>query len=299
MKKIIPLIVSMLFCVADMYAQDQIITKSRDTLDCKVIKIGKNQVSFVINTSGIKSYGKFPSSEVLNVSVSPSDGKQVKQNRQWSDSDRFVISLSGGLSYLLGSTKDAVKALESQGATNAEAKKYYNEMVLGNQIKASFRYFLNPGYGVGANYRFFNTQGRYNGTMDPKDGVHLYYGGIKENIYMNFYGLSLYTEHYTASDKIRLFSSAAFGLTDYRNEMSVLYIPSLITGQTFSMDMEIGFRYFIRPRISVGAAASVFVGKLKKVEYSIGNFKETIELDKDNRENLSAADLSVCFSFYF
>lgn len=76
----------------------------------------------------------------------------------------------------------------------------------------------------------------------------------------------------------------------YRDEASSLHNYMLITGNNFGSAVETGLDYFITPKIALGAHLNLFAARLKRIEVDAGSGSSTVDLPKDQRENVSAFD---------
>ena len=88
-------------------------------------------------------------------------------------------------------------------------------------------------------------------------------------------------------------------MTTYRDEAEYLHGYYLLTGKNAGADLGIGLEYFLTSRISLGADLSAFYSSIRKITITDGSSTSTIELDKENYENLSRIDLSAGIRIYF
>jgi len=300
MKNILTAVMFFFGLIPAVYSQDKIITINNDTIDCKINKVSRNTIYFDLNTLGVKSSGEMPLNMVSGYIVAKKTSPEVQTKTNTGSDNRFRFGLSGGAGYLLGSTQNAEEQMVSQGFTLEQAESYYNDMKLGITASADISLLIPPDYGVGIKYKFFYNSSSTEGFIDPQDGVHLYYTTYRENIYVNFAGISFFYQQFMGSQKsLVLNSSISTGLTTYRDEAEYLHGYYLLTGKNVGIDLGIGLEYFLTSRISLGADLSVFYSSIRKVKITDGTSSSTIELDKENYENLSRIDLSAGIRIYF
>ncbi|MCL3778787.1 hypothetical protein EMN47_00150 [Prolixibacteraceae bacterium JC049] len=275
-------------------SQEYIVPHGKDTIPCEILMINRKNLTIKEVKDGISIIYKVPRKNLSAISelVSKSPEK------------RFVFQLKSGLSFRFGDIDPAIDQLVRQGVTRSEAKEYYQSQKKGYNVSASAHYLLNSkqtfrNHGLGVKYRFFSSKSSYNGTFDPQDNVHLLYGELKEDIFIQFYGLSWMAQERSANEKWFYSSAFNMGVASYRDELSHLNTPRLITGSALAYELEIAAQYFISQYLSVQLATSLFSSKLKKVKQETYNHKQTVELDKDHYENLSALDICLGFSFFF
>jgi hypothetical protein len=300
MKKILPVVIILLGFVHSVNSQDKIITINYDTIDCKINKVSHNTIYFDLNNWGVKSSGKIPLNNVLNYIISGNPNQEVQKSADKGSGKKVRFGLGGGAGYLIGSTQNAEDQMVSQGFTFDQAQSYYNDMKLGISANADFYMLINSDYGAGIKYKFFYNSSSIEGFVDPQDGVHLYYTTFRENIYVNFAGASLFYQQFIGSKKsLALNSALSLGLTTYRDEAEYLHGYYLLTGKNVGADFNIGLEYFLSSRFSLGADLSAFYSSIRKMKITDGISTSTIELEKENYENLSRIDLSVGIRIYF
>jgi hypothetical protein len=282
------------------YSQDKIITTINDTIDCKITKITRNTIYFDMFTRGVKTAGSFPLSNVLNYTISATGTTEKPKSFSMNSFERVRLGISGGAGYLLASSEKAEEYLASQGLDLNKAKSYYRNMKTGWNANADLTFMITPDVGAGFKYKFFYTSGSVEGFFNGPDGVHLLYTTYGERIFVNYYAPMVYYQQFlNAAETNRVTTAYSFGLTTYRNETEYLNGYSLLTGRNLGTDASIGLEYFFMDRLSVGAELSAFYSMLRKVEITDGTNTNTVDLDKENYENLSRLELSIGIRFYF
>lgn len=211
---------------------------------------------------------------------------------------RLVVSIDGGLGYLLGSTKTAKQQMKNYGISDSEADRYYRKMKLGEQAGASVYYFVTPDYAFGLDYNLFTTGGEVLGYLDPGDGWTKYYGAFKEKIYTNFFGISAFQKQ-RLNDDWNMYAKFSLGMATYRNESEIIVAPMLITGKAPAIKGEFGFSYSLSRNISVNAGLSYLFSSLRKIKVDDGTNLTEVELNEDTKENLSRLNFSTGLQFTF
>jgi len=221
----------------------------------------------------------------------------MPQGKQLSFS-RFVVSLNGGLGYLTGNTKNMKAQMRSFGVSESDINQYVNDYKLGEFGEASVHYMINKGLGFGIDYNVFTTSGQVKGYLDPRDGWTKYYGVFSDKVYTNFVGASCLSR----AELVKgwgYYDKLSLGMAFYRDEMSVINTPFLVTGKAFAMYGEFGLTYSISKHISINAGLSYFVSTLGKIKSDNGTDVAETKLDKDSKENLSRLNLSTGLLFNF
>lgn len=279
-------------------SQDRIITTQNDTINCKISKVTSSNIFFTLKTGNVLTKGKIDRNRVLNYS---SENTRIDDNLDIAIKypSRWRLGLSGGINYLTASSSEAETNLVQQGADKQAAKSYYNDLKLGQNIGADLHYMIAKTYGIGLVYKLYSNNSLMETFFDPHDGVNLIFGKIHEKIFVNYGGISFYSEQYMkANPRWKWSSYYSAGMSFYRDEAVIVNTPVLLTGKAFATNLDLGLEYFVFPRISAGINLSYFLSSLKKITLNDGNSTLTQDLDKKSYENISRVDLSVGIRFY-
>jgi len=286
---------------AGLSGQDRIITLNQDTIECRIKKITRSEIHFDISSQGITTTGRMPLTGVLSYSVSPAAGvAPLYDAMKPRPAGGLRLSLSGGMGYIISSSEKAEEAMVDMGLSEEKAGSYYSDLKSGWYGSADATWVINQSYGAGLRYKFFNTTAATEGYFDPGDYYNLYYATYSENIYVNYAGVSIfYQEQFGQKREWSVYTSFSMGMAFYRNEYEFFYGNFLITGNALGIDGSLGLEYRISPLISAGAELSVFSSTIRKIKITDGDVDETVDLEEDNYENLSRAEVSLGIRFYF
>ncbi|SFE65703.1 porin family protein [Sunxiuqinia elliptica] len=297
MKKIMLFSLLLLGIVLAGQAQDRIVTVSGDTIDCQVTKSSGRWIHFTLQQQGIETQGKLKQEQVSQLIRSEDTGPIAFIQSDWK---KWRLSVSGGIAYQLGTTDDSRKDMQEQGLTQAQIDDYHDQFMLGWQSSASIHRMVNPTVGVGLQYRLMYSDADLRITLDPQDGNHLYHGQMTERMYINYVGASVLSQQsLTINKKLQLSALISAGVAFYRDEAEILEGNLLFTGEALALTTELGLEYFVTPKISIGLSANLFASKLNKVKMDNGYTSDTIKLDEDEQQSISALDLSTGLRFYF
>jgi hypothetical protein len=214
-----------------------------------------------------------------------------QQNRK----EKIRISVSGGLGYLIGNTKSAEQALINIGNEKGAVSKYYNRLKTGWQGGTTLHYLMQNGWGAGIEYLFFTTKSQMMGSIDS--GNSFLYGSIREKIYTNFLGPSLFYCQKSPGEKYLLYSSLSFGWVFYRDEVNLVAAPALITGNAPGLLSRIGIEAPLIRSVSADLNISGFYSALNKYSLNDGQTKTTVS--PGTKENLSRINLSAGIKYVF
>jgi len=251
-------------------------------------------------TRGIKSSARLPLNKVLSYTFAGKMGPAFQDEAAGEEGfSKLRLGFNAGPGYLLASTKKAIDQMTSQGFAPDKAKSYYTDLKLGISFTGDAAWMINPDYGAGIRYNFMTTSAGTEGLLEPQDGIHIYYTTYDEKIYVNYGGVAFfYRQAVGKSGSLVLSSSYSLGLATYRNEASYLRQNLLLTGKSIGAELSLGLEYFVSRHLSLGAELSAFYSTIKKVKVSDGSETATVDLDKDNYENLSRLDFSAGIKIY-
>jgi hypothetical protein len=160
-------------------SQDTLITTDNDTILCKVIANNKHIIRFKLFQGGIETKGKLKRAKLRQLIILTEDSES-KNNL--SILNHWIVGFSGGPGFLLANAETGKSAAMSLGLSQAQADNYYQQLKTGWQAGINVHYFLHPDFAIGINYRIFTSDADLWATMDPQDGVHMFYGKIIENM---------------------------------------------------------------------------------------------------------------------
>jgi len=229
-------------------------------------------------------------------------GNCLAQTEQTGKREKWRIGIAGGPGYMSASSKDAENALVERGIDRSDAKSYCRKYKWGWQGNADLHYLINPYMGIGAKYACFSTAtklndisfGNYNG-----DGLHLFWGNMNEQLYVNYVGPSFFAQAFTNRNQTwKLTALVSLGYTNYRAEAHIMNVPMLATGHTFGQYSEIGMEYRLSKNMAAGVNLTSFVSVLSKLTFKTSQSTQTVDLSREERENVSRLDLSFAFRVY-
>jgi hypothetical protein len=299
-----------------MNGQDRIITVRNDTIECKILSISSTHLNYE-QTKGNRTVGKFISvSEVAEYykdsgsqDIQHTD-KPVKALRLRSESIPFRHWQAGigfGGSYLTGSTYEAENLLVSgAGIPRNDVEEYYKKYRNGIHVNADIHYLFDIGsdifdIGVGLKYRLSSFSSQMDVVMvtDPYIYSTL---AMDEKVYINYMGASYITQLWLGqSHKFKLAYEMSAGYVHFRGEArySGAQRNLLATGSTFGGNTGIVFTYYPFDYMSVNVDFNYFSAVLKRMKMSDGVYSETVDLERNNYENLSHLNYSFGVRFHF
>ena len=207
-------------------AQDKIITIQNDTIECRIISVNADRISYEQKMQDNQVTGKsIATSEVLQY-LRAENNDFLSRNAQNSikakPEHRFLFTLQGGLAYSLTDLSNFNSLLINAGVPASEADDYTNKLKNGIYFNAGFHYLLNNLIGIGAEYTFFQSSSEGEFLIKNYSGMNLPVyttTRLDEKIYANFIGLSALLQQFPgAKHKIRISETVAPGIVFFRDE---------------------------------------------------------------------------------
>lgn len=282
------LIAVLAFLSFRLFSQDLIITNEQDSLNCKITKIKQDFIYFtfkhkdeVRNTflpaNDIIFYEKdyYPSSELEGEIIIQQDYPKV----------RFAVQ--GGWSFLTAKLSDNIPN---------ELQSYTKELRSGTHFGVDISGFTSESFGLGLKYSYFGTKNQMNDVTIEYDDGSSETGIMKDDISINFFGPSVCSRMLSNDNKNAFITGIALGYLGYKNKFTLIDDYTL-TGGTVGLVFDLGGDFSIAPNLSLGLNVSMTVGTLSRISISNGHESQTIELDEENKENLSRIDISIGLRF--
>ncbi len=300
-------------------AQDQVILLNGDTLECAIYKENNNFLFFKQKAAGVSSKGKISKNEVaewtyraadvnqapVEVEKQPESTREITLSKPYDPGEAerktpFRVSLNAGSGLLIGDTEKPIKEMEDKGVPKGDAENYTNDLVTGHTGKFTVHYQLWKNYWLGVLYNGFYTDAKILTRMDFGDGHNWIYGEVGEKNYVNFVGPSFFSESKFGRDsRFAVHSSYSIGPAFYRNEVEIMRQQILLSGVALGQNLDLGFAYFIKPQWAISLDASIFASQLRKMTVKTLNSTQTIDLEKEDYNNLSRLEMSFGVVFYW
>ena len=236
-----------LFVSLAINAQDIIVTKQNDTIYCKIRKISEKTINYE-QKNGYEVIGKFINVE--DVAFYKQRGKSGSNL-----SNTRINFNAGGMSLLTGAERQ-INYLVYQGVPQKDAKRYVNDMYFITNFGGGIHHFSKQSVGIGIKYHFMFSRAKADFILS-QDGLSNNVL-IDDRTYFNYIAPSIAFQGWLDDrQKMRFTSEIAAGYVYYREEVrqKVMQIPqnSLVVGNLFGGNVELGLEYYIKKYLSIGA----------------------------------------------
>lgn len=200
----------------------------------------------------------------------------------------FRVAFQGGVAYRLA---------RISGDTPSILKSYAENLKSGYSVGVDAAYFLKPSWGLGIKYNRFGSRAAVTNMAITYDNGSSAYGSISDNISINFFGPSYVSKYTLANPRHIFFGGMSLGYLGYHDDAVLVNRSFQITGATLGAAFDAGYDYKVSKYITLGAQASVVGGTLSRITMQEGTVKTSMDLDEQNRENLSRLDISAGVRF--
>jgi hypothetical protein len=264
---------------APIQAQDLIVTKEGDSLNCKITKVETDYIYFGISKDGGVLNTLLPMPQITyykyqfyTTSALPVDAKVDGPK----DFPRFRLGINGGWSYRLA------KVAESN---SSEVDEYIKQLKSGISYSADVTYYWSKKAGIGAKYDVFKSK---NELEDPSGQFII----ASDDISLTFIGPYYSSRFLTANKKNSFLLNIGAGYVGY-NDKAFFVSEYELTGGTVGLLIDIGYDIGLSKSFAMGFQLSLVGGTLTQYEIDNGFTTQMIELDEDEYEGLGRVNLTV------
>lgn len=293
-------------------AQDKIITVEQDTIECRIVSIGTENINYEQEVDAYMVGKSIPLEEVATYFRLP----QSTKNSFFQSPERpWLLRFNPGGSYMPWLLEDT-----------KENFRFEENFDKGFHLNASGHYLFSKYLGVGLQYSFLYSE--IDGVFPSQRIVinpnyHFYLiESEKRKQYINYAGVSFISQQFLdRNKKLQLSETLSGGIITYRNESQIYSeFPersyyygygknTLITGETFGASIGLSLEYYLSPIVSIGIGGDFFFGLLKDSEADIEHkstydhyyydYYQPVHYELDNPIKLSRLDYSLSLSFHF
>lgn len=235
MKHLLFIFLSLIFLDAN--SQDLIITKSKDSIPCKIIKQKKEHIYFVYQ----KKDSSFRST-LISMDQIISFEKDFYQEEDkiipktaiigLDDYKRYKVGIHGGLGWLIAPLSNDIPE---------ELVPYSRQLKSGFNYGINASYYFSKNYGVGLVANFFKTKNSFSGHIIYEDDEgYTQYGRISDDINLIFIGPAFYYRFLMPNLKDELFFDISAGYISYKNNKTFID-DFILTSNSLSFDMGAGY----------------------------------------------------------
>ena len=267
------------------FSQDLVVTRTDDSLNCKITEIKPDYLFFTLMYNG----------EVKKSVLPITDVKIFQKNFYYQaelpleyliggEYSKFRFAIKGGYSYLLAKTPPNI---------GSDAEAYFKSLKSGFHFGGDINYFFNKTFGIGLKFSVFKTKASGQNLLFDDGQGGTFSADISEDRTDFLIGPSFVVRVLAPLTKNAFIAGASMGYFSYNDNLIVGNIPVIIKGNTLGMVLDLGYDLRLSDDFSLLLAMSVTIGGLTTATIN----GQTIELPEGEIESMSRIDLSVGFSF--
>lgn len=309
-------------------AQDKIITTRQDTIECRIVSINADRITYEQKASDNQWVGKsIPTAEVSHYLRT---GKPDKQNRLVREKvkrelpeHRGLFSLQGGMGHLFTDHSQLKDFLRASGNSATMTNDYLRKLENGVYLNVNLHVLVSSFVGIGVGYNFFHTaaKGEFLAMDYSPTSIPIYTRlGLDEKTTIQFAGPSvLFQQFADRKKKVRISQTLTPGIAVYRNESRDLQlqpyrqdgpgypsngpqyynrINTLVTSNSYAAKGSLAVEYAFTPQLSAGLAGNFMWADLHNV--TMKSYQEElnhVELEKPI--NISHLDYGFIVRYQF
>ncbi len=273
----------------NIFSQDLIVTKTGDSINCKITKVDPNTIFFLVNRNLEIKNTFLAISEVTyhQYKFFPRSLIPYDYNSNIGEFKHLQISIDGGFS---------IEAARLSESIPEELKDYYEKLKSGYNLNARIDYYFDKTLGIGIKYLGFYSSNKINNVNIEDQNGTMHNGRLSDNLKISFYGASFTNRSLYGNGQSSFYSSYYFGYVRYEDD-AVMYYPYKISGNTIGMGIEGGYDVELFDNFLIGFQASALIGAIKKLNVNDGHSVRTINLEKGSYESLFRVDFSIGIRF--
>lgn len=281
-----------LIFVLNTNAQDLILTKDGDSLNCKISKIRGDYIYFsyfqkneirntLIDVNNIKlyQYNYYSNSEIKD-NYSKID-KPVSTNKN-SNYSNVQLNVDGGI---------AIRTAKLPNDIPPSLKDYYRDMKSGLVYNFDIMFYFSEQWGGGFKYNSYNSKSEYNNYSLFYEDLKIT-SDLRDITTISFMGPIVSNRYISRNNKNSFQTNVGIGYLDFKEE-SFFVIDNLITGNTVGLIYDIAYESKLNKNWALAFKFSWLIGSLTEVEVSNKFEKQTIKLKEGEYEGLSHIDFSI------
>jgi hypothetical protein len=270
--------------------QDLIVTTEGDSINCKITKAEPDYIYFTFKHKGEMRNTLLSVAQVKTYTYNYYSNSEVPSESSVTNFPypRFRAAINGGWSYRTAKITSNIPS---------DLKGYVEDLKSGYHYGIDLGYFFTEHVGLGLRYSTFRTKNEIDNVYVTYPNGSSRYGKMSDDISVNFIGPLLNTRLISKNKKNGLFLNFGLGYMGYKDESELVSENFTIKGSTLGLCWEVGYDIGLSDKISIGFQLSLMQGVLSEYEISNGQQTQTIELEKDEYENLSRIDISVGLRF--
>lgn len=206
-------------------------------------------------------------------------------------SGQWEVTAYGGWAFRTAKLSDQVPS---------DFRDYAKKLKSGYTLGTGLGYFWSRIMGVGIRYSYFGSRGTLDNVwMENEATGERLYGNMSDNMRVQFFGATWQLRYTFPKWKPSIYVNYGLGYLQYDNNATLVSHAMVISGGTGGVLMDLGLDIPLGRRASITIGTNLVAGTLQKLRIRENGRETTVDLEEDERENLSRIDLSAGLRWRF
>ena len=271
----INIVILSLFAFGINYGQDLIVTKSNDSIKCKITKVKSKYIYFTYKKNNTYENTLISRNEVNEFHYDIFKGQEIPKDSipGYEKYPRHLFGFNAGLSYDPGKRDPSFLS----GFDD-----YASELRLGYNIGADYTYYFDKTLGIGIMANYFATNANQNDVPGNDGFGNPIVSDLSNEIRVLFIGPSFALRFMNKTQKNAFIWNTSFGYIDYQD--NYFYAEEAITtGNGFGTVSSFGYNIGIQENLSIGVQLNLVASYFRTIEIERNDSFTEIELPRNNR----------------
>lgn len=286
MKQIILLIFS-LFVFGLCYGQDLIVTKSNDSIECKITKVKSKYIYFTYKKNNSYENTLIARTEVNDFLYDIYKDQEIPKDSipGYEEFPRHLFALNGGYSF---------DPSGNYGSLPPGFSDHFDELRSGRHFQISYTYFLDKWIGLGFSANFASSSAFSTGIQAIDNSGNIFNDSeLDDEIEVTLVAPHFTVRFLNKSQKNALILNTAIGYLSYKNITNLLSEVKT-SGSGIGLSSTIGYDIGIIDNLGIGFQIGVVSAMFKTYEIKDEFGTSEIEFDQNERPiNAARFDFSV------
>ena len=291
MKKIFLFTIGLFVIIANLQAQDLIVTNRGDSINCKITKTTKNYVYFTFNYNAEIRNTLLPANQITTQQKGYFSVPELPANYRYKNIfPHFRAAIDGGWQYRTAKLASGMEPVWEE---------HYKKMKSGFHYDIQAAYFFWESVGVELMFSrqlFGHSLGK--GYLTDAEGNFVASGELKEKIAFNYTGANYLLRLFDSKKKNCWLFSVGFGYMGYNDRLLLDNVENKkITAGTFGTNIAIGYDIGLSENFGMGFKLSLMGGSFRNYKLTTDGITTNETMPEKTAEGLGTVKLSVGLRF--
>lgn len=263
--KILLIIISCIV-TTNIFGQDQIVTITYDTIECKINEEKGGNLYFSIYKDGRLIHSIVPEKRVLSYKVNAYDDEIEDDKGTYKGLETFTIDANIGYGYIFNPVEETGDA-----KLDSHNKAMKNGLVFNANIRKRFK----SDFLIGLKYSLFHRESSFVGYLGNEIVTYETIGysqskDVTERLNIHYVGPSFSYSKIISSSEVIFESDISIGGLFYKDYLTAYAIPSYLNANAFAGSIALGIGVPMGSGVFLNIGSQLILSKINNYEYNIG-----------------------------